>query len=34
MVDRNNAAPINGHSYARFDEQQKRLTYLAGFWKL
>lgn len=34
MFDRNDAPLINGHSYARFDEQQERLTSLAGFWKL
>lgn len=34
LFDRNNMPLVNGHSYARFDEQQGRLTYLAGFWKL
>ena len=34
MFDRNDAPLVNGHSYARFDEQQGRLTYLAGFWKV
>ena len=34
MFDRNDAPLINGHSYARFDEKQGRLTYLAGFWEL
>ncbi len=34
MFDRNDASLVNGHSYARFDEQQGRLTHLAGFWKL
>jgi hypothetical protein len=34
MFDRNNLPLVNGHSYARFDEQQSRLTHLAGFWKL
>lgn len=34
MFSRNDLPLVSGHSYARFDEQQKRLTYLAGFWKL
>ncbi|WP_446741719.1 hypothetical protein [Silvibacterium acidisoli] len=34
MFDRNDVALVNGHSYARFDEQQGRITHLAGFWKL
>jgi len=34
IFDRNDVPVLNGHSYARFDEQQERLTYLAGFWKL
>ena len=34
MFDRNDVSLVNGHSYARFDEQQARLTYLAGFWKV
>ena len=34
MFDRNDVPLVNGHSYARFDEQQGRLTYLAGFWKV
>ena len=34
MFDRHDTPLVNGHSYARFDEQQSRLTYLAGFWKL
>ena len=34
MFDHNDLPLVNGHSYARFDEQQSRLTYLAGFWKL
>ena len=34
MFDGNGIPMVNGHSYARFDEQQGRLTYLAGFWKL
>ena len=33
MFDRNDLSLLNGHSYARFDEHQRRLTYLAGFWK-
>ena len=33
MFDRNHVPLVNGHSYARFDEQQERLTSLAGFWK-
>ena len=34
LFDRNDAPLVNGHSFARFDEQQGRLTHLAGFWKL
>ncbi len=34
MFDRDDVALVNGHSYARFDEQQGRLTHLAGFWKV
>ena len=34
MFDRNDAPLVNGNSYARFDEQQGRLIYLAGFWKM
>lgn len=34
MFDRDGLPVVNGHSYARFDERQARLTYLAGFWKL
>ena len=34
MFDRNDMPLVNGHSYARFDEQRSLLTYLAGFWQL
>ena len=34
MFDRDGMPLINGHSYARFDEQQSRLTSLAGFWQV
>ena len=34
MFSRDHAPLINGYSHARFDEQQGRLTHLAGFWKL
>ena len=34
MFDGQNLPLVNGHSYARIDEQTGRLTYLAGFWKL
>ncbi len=34
MFDRDDAQLVNAHSYARFDEQQGQLIYLAGFWKL
>ncbi len=34
MFDRDDAPLVNGHSYARFDGQGGRLTFLAGFWKL
>ena len=34
MFDRNDVPLVNGHSYARFDDQKSRFTQLAGFWKL
>ena len=34
MFGKDDSPMVNGHSYARFDEQAGRLTYLAGFWKL
>ena len=34
MFNRSDAPLVNGHSYARFDEEKGRLTYLAGFWKV
>ena len=34
MFDGSDMPIVNGHSYAHFNEQQGRLTYLARFWKL
>lgn len=34
MFDPKHAPVVSGNSYARVDEQEGRLTYLAGFWKL
>ena len=34
MFDGNDLPLVNGHSYARIDEETGHLTYLAGFWKL
>lgn len=34
MFDGEDLPVVNGHSYARIDDQKGRLTYLAGFWKL
>ena len=34
MFDSDGSEFLTGHSYARFDDEEGRLQYLAGFWKL